>query len=59
MQSIIYLVAISRTLIVAPSGARHLAHGRVAALEKACSYRTTGIACELRLAMSKLTNSHS
>jgi len=54
MQSIISLVAISRTLIVAPSGVRNLTHGCVAALEKG-----EAIARELRLALSKMTNSHS
>ena len=49
-----FFSSISRTLIVAPSGARHLTHGRVAALEKGET-----IARELRLAMSKMTNSHS
>jgi len=36
-----------------PAGARHLAHGHVATLEK----RET-IACELRLALNQMTNSH-
>jgi len=36
-----------------PAGARHLAHGCVATLEKGET-----IACELRLAVNQMTNSH-
>ena len=44
-----YLMNISCTLIVAPSGVRPFVHGRVAALEKGAT-----IPCELRLAVHKL-----
>ncbi len=59
-----YLKNSSCTLIVAPAGARHLAHSRVAALEKGHIYKTMAIPCELRLAVlfnkaGQMTNSHS
>jgi len=49
-----FLLNISCTLIVARSGARHSAHSCVVALEKG-----KAIICELRLAVSQMTNSHS
>jgi len=48
-----FLTNISCTFIDAPAGARHLAHGCVATLEKGET-----IACELRLAVNQMTNSH-
>jgi len=53
-----YFLTSRNTLLAAPSGVRHLAHSCVAALEKARPYNTTGIPCELRLAVNQMTNSH-
>jgi len=44
------LMRASCTLIVAPAGARPLGHSGVAALEK-----SSNVACELRLAVTKMT----
>jgi hypothetical protein len=49
-----YLSPPSCTLIIAPSGTRHLAHSCVAPLEKG-----EAIPCELRLAVNQMTSSHS
>jgi len=48
-----YFFTSRNTLIVAPSGVRHLAHSCVAALDKGET-----IPCELRLAVNKMTSSH-
>jgi len=51
-------INISCTFIDASAGARHLAHGCVATLEKGLAHQTMAIACELRLAVNQMTNSH-
>jgi hypothetical protein len=54
-----FLLDRSSTLIAAPAGACHSAHSCVAALEKGEAGAAFGIPFALRLAVIRMTNSHS